>query len=177
MSLLLALILNKHLLLIRWSMKINDLLSVVLLAQLKKCCTGITEFNGSTPIHAWYFQALSFCCIYDCDDLLASFIWFFTCQFLYALIFPYIHYFKIILSSFPTQWHAFSWLVSSIIIIIISITIKWKSAVLVSMKPWVQLPYKPEFSNFLFTTAKVVSITTVILFHFKWSWLRGINCG
>ena len=44
---------------------------------------------------------------------------------------------------------------------------KWKSAVLVSMKPWVQLPYKPEFSNFLFTTAKVVSITTVILFHVK----------
>ena len=92
--------------------------------------------------------------------------------------FSIIHYFNVILSSFPTQWHAFSWLVSSIIIIIIiSITIKWKSAVLVSMKPWVQLPYKPEFSNFLFTTAKVVSITTVILFHIKWSWLRRINCG
>ena len=110
--------------------------------------------------------------IYDCDDLLASFIWFFTCQFLYALIFPCIHSFNVILLSFPTQWHAFSWLVSWIIIIIISITIKWKSAVLVSMKPWVQLPYKPEFSNFLFTTAKVVSITTVILFHFKQESLR-----
>ena len=28
-------------------MKINDLLSVVLLAQLKKCCTSKTEFNNN----------------------------------------------------------------------------------------------------------------------------------
>ena len=72
-------------------MKINDLLSVVLLAQLKKCCTSETELNnnnnnmekccagineamGSTPIQAWIFK-LSFhncqSCVYNYGDLIS----------------------------------------------------------------------------------------------------------
>ena len=41
-----------------------------------------------------------------------------------------------------------------------------KSAAPVSQRSWVRIPYKPEFfSGFLFSTAKVASITAVIFSH------------
>ena len=77
----------------------------------------------------------------------------------FTILFSYIHNFIIILSRVynePIQRSAPSWLVSSF----------GKSVAPVLQRSRVRIPYKPEFfSAFLFTTAKVASLTAMIYFY------------
>ena len=117
--------------------------------------------SSSSSCYYYYFRNCK-SCVYNCDDLLSynssprsSHIWF-----------SYIRNFIIILSRVyneSIQWSTPSWLVSSMS----------KSTAPVSQWSRVRIPYKCFFcffflfffSGFLFATAKVASITSMIYFH------------
>ena len=138
----------------------NDLLPIVLLAQLVERCTGIAEIKGSNPVQAWIFSDFLFATtkvasVLHCDDHISSksspcssHIWF---SYIHN---SHHHHFSV--CNEPIQRPAPSWLVGWI----------GKSAAPVSQRSRVRIPCKPEFfSGFLFATAQVASVTAMIIFH------------
>ena len=120
------------------------------------CSCSSSSYDYDYYYYYYYFRNCK-SCVYNCDDLLSynssprsSHIWF-----------SYIRNFIIILSRVyneSIQWPTPSWLVSSMS----------KSAAPVSQWSRVPIPCKSFFfffSGFLFATAKVASITSMIYFH------------